>query len=99
MNTIVLSQHFEDWLFKLRDLKGKALILDRLQRAKFGAFGRVKNIGGGLWEMKLDFGPGYRLYYARKGQTVYVILIGDDKSTQQNDIEEARYIMERYNEK
>lgn len=65
MNDIRLFQDFEDWLSNLRDFKAKSIILGRLDRASDGNFGNVKNFGGGLWEMKIDYGAGYRLYYMR----------------------------------
>lgn len=61
----------------------------RIKQASQGNFGDVKPIGDGVWEMRVHFGPGYRLYYAREGRVVYLLLSGGDKSTQKQDIKTA----------
>lgn len=58
----------------------------RIERAEQGNFGDHKPVEGPIWEMRIDYGPGYRLYYARQGETIYLLLCGDDKSSQQADI-------------
>ena len=80
---------FNDWLRSLKDRTGKLLILDRLTSAEQGHFGDREPVGGGVFEMRIHYGPGYRVYYTRRGQTVYLLLIGGDKSTQKRDIRRA----------
>ncbi|MCO7635608.1 type II toxin-antitoxin system RelE/ParE family toxin [Pseudomonas sp. S 311-6] len=89
MNTINLTEEFGRWLSSLKDVMGKAKILARLRNASLGNFGDIKPIGDGVSEMRIDFGPGYRVYYAREGRVVYLLLHGGDKSTQQKDIATA----------
>ena len=89
MNTFLKTKYFAVWLGALRDSKARAKIVRRIERAELGNFGDHKNIGGPIWEMRIAYGPGYRLYYARKGSTVYLLLCGGDKSSQQADIKLA----------
>lgn len=77
---------FQRWLDGLRDTKAKARIATRLARFASGAFGDCRPVGGGIWEMRIDHGPGYRLYYAQNGRTAVLLLIGGDKCSQQADI-------------
>ena len=98
MNIVEISKECEQWLAELRDIQAKARILGRIKRAKLGNFGDYKNLGGGLYEMRIHSGPGYRLYYTQIKQCFYFILIGGSKSTQEHDIAQAREIMERPNE-
>ena len=94
MNIIKRSEDFDEWLKKLRDTKGKIKILSRIDNARCDNFGDAKALGGGLSEMGIHYGPGYRLYYTREGEIVYFLLVGGDKSTQQQDIAKARKMME-----
>jgi putative addiction module killer protein len=94
-NTFILSSEFEKWLYKLRDFKAKAHIVNKIDNATFGNFGHSKSVGGGISEIKIDMGPGHRIYYARKENTIYWLLNGGDKSTQQNDIKKAQVILKR----
>lgn len=89
MNTILRTEEFADWLRRLADVKGKARILARIRAAEYGNFGDVKSIAAGVWEMRIDAGPGYRVYYLRSGKTIYVLLAGGDKSSQKRDIAKA----------
>jgi len=73
----------------LRDSVAKAKIASRIQRLKFGNPGDVKPVGEGVSEMRIDHGPGYRVYYVNRGNTIIVVLCGGDKSTQQADIRRA----------
>jgi putative addiction module killer protein len=73
----------------LRDRTVRARIQARIDRARFGNLGDVKSVGGGVSEMRIDVGPGYRLYFARRGDRLIVLLCGGDKSSQQKDIREA----------
>lgn len=81
---------FRDWLHDLRDRHGVERIRARLARVRAGNFGRVRVLGDGISELKIDHGPGYRLYYAMSGATVVLLLVGGDKSTQQQDIQKAK---------
>ena len=78
---------FTDWLVSLRDRTATARIVLRIRRiAATGNFGDCKIVGEGVWELKVDYGPGYRVYYGRVGTQVVLLLAGGDKSTQENDI-------------
>jgi len=77
-------------LSALSDIKAKARILARLQSAAFGNFGDCEPVGEGVSEMRIHVGPGYRIYYVRVGATIYVLLTGGDKSTQNRDIVKAK---------
>jgi putative addiction module killer protein len=86
MNELVLSDGFREWLFALRDQRARARILARIRLAELGNFGDFAPVGEGVSEMRIHLGQGYRLYYARKDGTVYLLLAGGDKSTQKRDI-------------
>jgi putative addiction module killer protein len=81
---------FSRWLRAMRDLKARAAIIRRLDRVRDGNLGDVKRVGGGVSEMRLDVGPGYRLYFMRRGNAVILLLCGGDKSSQVRDIELAK---------
>jgi putative addiction module killer protein len=80
------SAEFAEWLDGLRDLRGRARILARIARLADGNPGDVKPVGAGVSELRIDYGPGYRVYFIKKGRTVVVLLAGGDKSTQAADI-------------
>jgi putative addiction module killer protein len=81
---------FSSWLDGLRDTSAQLRIATRIRRLEEGNAGDVKPIGEGLSEMRIDYGPGYRLYFARQGRTLVILLCGGDKSTQSADIAKAR---------
>lgn len=81
---------FSDWLGSLRDRRGMAKIIDRLKRASNGNFGDHKSVQGGVFEMRVDYGPGYRVYYFLRGKQLVILLCGGDKKTQKADIAEAK---------
>ncbi|OOF37842.1 type II toxin-antitoxin system RelE/ParE family toxin [Rodentibacter heidelbergensis] len=83
---------FSNWLENLTDELAIINIVARIERAKLGNFGDHKSIGDGVFEMRITKGKGYRLYYARKGEITYILLCGGDKSTQDNDIQQAKRI-------
>ena len=89
MNIILKSDKFDDWLSNLRDKKAKAKIALRLGRAEQGNFGDCEPVGEGVSEMRIHYGPGYRVYLMREGLEVYLLLSGGDKSTQAADIKAA----------
>jgi putative addiction module killer protein len=83
------SRRFEAWLRRIADQKARARIFTRLDQASLGNFGDCKPIGERVSEMRINFGPGYRLYFVREGAAVYLLLLGGDKSSQKRDIELA----------
>jgi putative addiction module killer protein len=89
------TQEFQDWLDRLRDLRAQIRIVARLRLAEAGNLGDWKPIGGEVSEMRVDIGPGYRLYFTRKGSIVIVMLAGGDKSTQARDIKRAQRILKQ----
>jgi putative addiction module killer protein len=81
---------FDEWIRELRDKKGRAIIASRLERfEETGNPGKYRPVGQGIYELKVYFGPGYRVYYGEDGQTVVILLCGGDKSTQSKDIQRA----------
>jgi putative addiction module killer protein len=86
------TETFGKWLSGLRDAKGKARILARLESARLGNLGDTRTLGGGVREMRVHVGPGYRVYFAQRRATV-LLICGGDKSTQARDIERARLIL------
>ena len=83
------SLEFDEWIDALRDRRAAAKILSRIQRIERGNLGDVKPLVAGISEMRIHFGPGYRVYYTRRGQTIVLLLCGGDKSTQDKDIRRA----------
>jgi len=88
------TQAFSDWLRQLKDDKAKARIAARIERMRSGNPGDCKNLGGGLIEMRVDYGPGYRVYFVRHGTAVVVLLCGGDKRSQRRDIARAYELAE-----
>jgi len=81
---------FEEWFNVLRDGKAKARIKLRLDRVQLGNLGDYRFVGEGVFELKIDYGPGYRIYFGQVGTTIILLLIGGDKSTQDRDIGQAK---------
>ncbi|MGA2207411.1 MAG: type II toxin-antitoxin system RelE/ParE family toxin [Terracidiphilus sp.] len=92
------TEEFAAWLSGLRDKQGRAKILARIDRLEDGNPGKTRSVGAGVVEMKIDFGPGYRVYYIQRGQLLIVLLCGGDKSTQVNDIKRAKSIASQWAE-
>jgi putative addiction module killer protein len=80
---------YDRWFARIRDKKAKVAADTRVRRLSLGNPGDVKFVGGGVLELRLDFGPGYRIYYMRKKELVILLLVGGDKSTQDKDIKKA----------
>lgn len=80
---------FDNWLGGLRDIKAKARIIARIDRLSLGNPGDHRSVGKGVRELRIDYGPGYRVYYAVRGSTLVILLAGGDKSSQGDDIERA----------
>ncbi|MBD2664298.1 addiction module killer protein [Richelia sinica FACHB-800] len=77
---------FEEWLDSLRDRTARAKIRNRLKRVELGNLGNYRAVGEGVCELKIDYGPGYRVYFGQIGTTIVLLLCGGDKSTQEKDI-------------
>ncbi|MCW5737594.1 MAG: type II toxin-antitoxin system RelE/ParE family toxin [Enhydrobacter sp.] len=84
------SAEFGKWLNGLRNANAYARIVQRIRRLERGNPGDVKSVGGGLYELRMDFGPGYRVYFVYEGSAVVILLCGGDKGTQGKDIKRAR---------
>ncbi|MEG4351489.1 type II toxin-antitoxin system RelE/ParE family toxin [Microcoleus sp. LAD1_D5] len=87
---------FSEWLESLRDFKGKAKIVKRLERVSDGNLGDSRSLGEGVWEFRIDFGPGYRVYFGQIETTIVLLLCGGDKSTQEQDISTAKKYWREY---
>jgi putative addiction module killer protein len=90
------STPFSDWLHSLRDAQAAGIVRARLNRIRLGNFGDCKSVGGGVEELRIDFGPGYRVYYGREGSFVVILLCGGDKRTQARDILTAQKHWKEY---
>lgn len=95
MLTILLTPDFERWHADLRDAQAAERIARRLVRLRSGHFGDVKFFGG-IGEMRLDFGPGYRLYFVRRGREIVILLCGGDKGSQSRDIRRAEALAKEH---
>jgi putative addiction module killer protein len=89
---VVKSATFDRWLRKLGDRRAAARVQVRIDRLANGSAGDVKPVGGGISELRITYGPGYRVYYLHERQRVIVLLCGGDKSTQEKDIRQAHEI-------
>lgn len=81
---------FTEWLSSLRDLKARAKIRVRLDRVSLGNFGDCRGVGDGIQELRIDYGPGYRVYFAQEGTMILLLLCAGDKSSQTKDIQTAK---------
>jgi len=90
MNTLRETEIFSDWLNALGDQRGRARIFARIQAARAGNFGDCESCGDGVSEMRVHYGPGYRVYFAREGICVYLLIMGGDKGSQTRDIKRAK---------
>ncbi len=89
VNTFERSEEFDAWLSGLKDKVGRARIIYRIRSAEHGNFGDCEPVGEGVSEMRVHVGPGYRAYFTRRGEVVYLLLLGGDKSSQKRDIKRA----------
>ena len=87
---VVYTEIFEAWVRRLRDQRARASIITRMERIEDGNFGDYRSVGGGISELRINVGVGYRVYYTIRGNTVVILLCGGDKSSQQRDIRRAR---------
>jgi len=95
---IIHSDEFDNWLHKLRDSRARFRIYKRIERLAEGNPGDVAPAGEGISEMRIDYGPGYRVYLKDTGREIIILLCGGDKSTQQADIKQAKIIAKLYEE-
>ncbi len=96
MYTFLRSDEFDKWLTGLRDHVAKARIALRIRSAEQGNLGDCKPVGDGIAEMRINVGPGYRLYFTQRDKVVYLLLCGGDKSTQKRDIQRAKTMLEEF---
>jgi len=89
MNTFQRSDEFDAWLAALKDRLGRARIVLRIRSAEHGNLGDCEPVGEGVSEMRIHFGPGYRVYFTRRGEVLYLLLVGGNKSSQKRDIKRA----------
>lgn len=87
---------FSEWLLNLKDIKARAVIRARLNRIQLGNFGDCKSVGDGVFELRIAFGPGYRVYFGRDGEQIVVLLCGGDKRSQTKDISQAKTFWKEY---
>ena len=92
------TDEYRDWIDKLKDLRGRARILMRVDRLIHGNPGSYRNLTCGVSELKIDVGPGYRVYYTQRGDRFLLLLVGGDKSTQAKDIARATRLAQAYGE-
>jgi putative addiction module killer protein len=92
------TERFVRWLADLRDLRARAKVLARIERLIGGNPGDVKPVGAGVSEFRINYGPGYRVYYLQRGSALIILLAGGDKSTQVRDIEEALLLADNLTE-
>jgi putative addiction module killer protein len=90
---------FGEWLSGLRDARAMAKVVARIDRLSSGNFGDCKALRGGLFELRIDWGPGYRVYYALAGKTYVLLLCGGDKRKQSSDIKRALEYLKDYRER
>ena len=99
MATFLRTPEFDAWLKALRDPIGKARILARIRSAEAGNLGDTAPVGGGIQEMRIHVGLGYRVYFCRRGEVTYLLLCGGDKSSQRRDIRTAKALLDNLEER
>ncbi|HUZ06710.1 MAG TPA: type II toxin-antitoxin system RelE/ParE family toxin [Candidatus Paceibacterota bacterium] len=87
---------FDEWFDSLRDRKMQAAVDARLTRVRAGNFGDFKSVGGGVFELRISFGPGLRVYYGLHGRQIVILLAGGDKGSQSRDIRRAQQLWEQF---
>lgn len=98
MITIRETDEFATWISRLRDYRAKARILRRIDRLVAGNGGDVKPVGEGISELRIDYGPGYRVYFLRRGTLLVILLCGGDKRTQDRDIKKSKELAKELKE-
>lgn len=89
---------FTRWYKSLRDMRGQQKVLARIDRMKLGNLGDHRSVGEGVTELRIAFGPGYRVYFGQEGEEMVILLVGGDKSTQNDDIKTAKNYWKNYKE-
>jgi putative addiction module killer protein len=92
------TESFRRWRTRLKDIRIRAVIASRLDRLAFGNAGDVKPVGGGISELRIDLGPGYRIYFKKHGSTYVLLLCGGTKSTQAADIKAAKRLADEWSD-
>ena len=87
---------YQDWFDRLRDMRARQKIQARIARLRLGNLGQSRSLGEGVYELKVDYGPGYRVYFGQDGPVLVILLCGGDKSTQRADIAKAKVYWFRY---
>ena len=87
---------YDEWFQSLRDINAQAKIISRLNRIANGNLGDYRSVGEGVCELKINYGPGYRIYFGQIGSTIVILLCGGDKSTQDKDISQAKEYWTNY---
>jgi putative addiction module killer protein len=88
------TEHYSKWFEKLKDRNARMRIDIRIRRLSLGNPGDVKLLEGGISELRIDYGPGYRVYFTRRGNQLIILIAGGDKTTQNNDIQKAKKLAE-----
>jgi putative addiction module killer protein len=86
------TEVYKKWFSSLRDITARARIDIRLRRVSLGNYGDIKSVGEGVFELRIDYGPGYRIYYLQRGKELIILLAGGDKSTQNQDMKNAHHL-------
>jgi len=98
MHELKQTETFRKWRLQLKDERTRAVIASRLDRLAFGNSGDAKPVGEGISELRVDYGPGYRIYFQRRGSSFVILLCGGDKSTQSRDIQTAKRLAKQWRE-
>jgi putative addiction module killer protein len=98
MNELKQTEVFRKWWIELKDERARGVIAARLDRLTYGLAGDAEPVGEGISELRIHFGPGYRVYFQRRGVTIIVLLCGGDKSTQAKDIKTAKRLANEWSE-
>lgn len=93
---VLQTETYRKWFKKLKDIKAKFAIGQRLERIMRGNFGDSKSVGGGVYELRIDVGKGYRIYFKNNGKEIVILLVGGDKSSQESDIKIARKMAKEF---
>ncbi|MGA9462884.1 MAG: type II toxin-antitoxin system RelE/ParE family toxin [Terracidiphilus sp.] len=93
------TETFRKWRIRLKDQRIRVLIASRLDRVAFGNARDAKPVGQGISELRIDYGPGYRIYFMKRGNTIIILLCGGDKSTQAKDIQTAKRLAKEWRER
>jgi putative addiction module killer protein len=95
MVEVTRTAEFTEWMADLADVRARARIVARIERLAFGLFGDAKQVGDGVSELRIDYGPGYRVYYAQRGKDLVILLCGGDKRRQSADIKTAQALAKK----